>query len=95
MQEHLKYIQHRLGVAESRRLDETALFSSDLINIKRRVAVHEQYMNQLKQMVDNSEADRLIDTLSRDDNDKLVDLEEMRMEIDKIGQEIEGRRRVK
>lgn len=89
MQASLKQIQHRLEVAESRRLDESALFSSDLINIKRRVAVHEQYMNQLKQMVDNSEAERLIEVLSKDEGEKLMDLEDMKREIDKIGEEID------
>lgn len=65
------------------------MFQEDLLELKKRVSEYESYIKKLKELVDNDKAEELIDELSSND-EKRVDLVEIKNEILKLREEVEG-----
>lgn len=87
------YTQKEANI-EFRRTREHAMFNEDIINLKKKITDYEEYIKRLKELVDKDKAEELIDQLTKNDQ-KRVDLIDIREEIKKLKQEVDGSRRIK
>jgi hypothetical protein len=87
------YLQREDNI-EFRRQRESATFKEDIIALKKRISDYELYIKRLKKLVDKDMAENLIEELTTNDQ-KRIDLIEIRQEIKKLKDEVDHARRVK
>lgn len=87
------YLQREDNI-EFRRQRESATFKEDIVALKKRITDYELYIKRLKDLVDKDMAENLIEELTANDQ-KRVDLIEIRQEIKKLKEEVDHARRVK
>lgn len=90
----LKALLEREETFEFRRSREFATFNEDVLALKKKIILYEDYIKKLKKLVDKDKAEELIDELTKNDQ-KRIDLIDIREEIRKLKDEVDHSRRLK